>query len=83
MGSTQEELECIVLMSNDTDLKTPLSIARKKFKKRVGIISPYKRTHQELKKVSHFNVNITNEILKQCQFPEKVAEVTKPPSWEE
>ncbi len=78
------DLDSIILLSNDTDLKTPLHFARKNFKKKVGIISPTKEKneiHQDLKKVSHFSVNITDELLKQCQFSAVVNKIRKPVSW--
>ena len=53
--SAQKNIGCVVLLSNDTDLKTPLRIARKNFGKRIGIIAPLKAmVHQELKVVSQF-----------------------------
>ena len=47
----REDIECIVLLSNDTDLKMPLRFARKQFEKRIGIISPNPNIHQDLKKI--------------------------------
>ena len=34
------QYDCAVLISNDTDLKTPLGYIKNNFKKTVGIISP-------------------------------------------
>ena len=77
----QKENDCIVLVSNDTDLKTPLFIARKHFRKTVGVISPNKYTHHDLKRISRFNINISDEDLAKSQFPEKIDKISKPPSW--
>ena len=63
LDSIKEKFDCIVLLSNDTDLITPLSMARKRFGKKIGIISPSRHTHKELKKVSHFDVAITDDYL--------------------
>ena len=60
----ENKYECAVLISNDTDLKTPLLRVKRKLKKTVGIISPYKMTHIELQKSSHFHKTISNEALK-------------------
>ena len=68
----EDEYDCAVLMSNDTDLKTPLVYVKEKVKKQVGIISPRRGAHEELIKASHFQKRISNKILKQCQFPEKM-----------
>ena len=46
-----DQYECAVLISNDTDLKTPLSRIKRKLKKTVGVISPYKRTHNRFTKI--------------------------------
>ncbi len=64
--------DCAVLISNDTDLKTPLRYVKKNLKKVVGIISPSRNIHIELKNVSHFQKRISNKVLEQCQFPEKM-----------
>ena len=39
----KENIDCIVLLSNDTDLTTPLYIARYKLKKIINVITPTKR----------------------------------------
>ena len=80
--ATREDVGCIILLSNDTDLKMPLYIARKKFNKKIGIITPPKlEIHSDLKNISHFNRKTTYDILKQCQLPERIGRITKPPAW--
>ena len=73
--------DCTVLLSNDTDLLTPLSMARKEFGKKIGIISPSKQTHEALKRISHFSVAITDEQLKKSQFSVNVDRYRKPINW--
>ena len=79
------QLDCIVLISNDTDLKTPLKYVKENFKKNVGIISPRRNVHIELKEASHFQKRISNRVLEQCQFPERMkdekGEFFCPPKW--
>ena len=75
------EFNCVILLSNDTDLKKPLSFARKHFHKQIGIISPNKNTHNDLKKISHFNKNITEKILRESQLPKQVERFVKPEKW--
>ena len=81
------QYDCAVLISNDTDLKTPLKYVKENFKKRVGIISPRRSIHIELKEASHFQKRISNKALKQCQFPEKMkdakGEFFCPPKWKQ
>ena len=78
----KEKFDCIVLLSNDTDLKTPLSFARNKFNKKIGIISTHKtKVHSDLQKLSNFKKNITDEMLNTSLFPLKVGSVSKPDKW--
>ena len=83
----KDEFDCAVLVSNDTDLKTPLKYVKENFKKHIGIISPRRNIHIELKEVSHFQKRISNNVLKQCQFPEKMkddkGEFFCPPKWKQ
>ncbi len=68
----EDRFECAILISNDTDLKTPLLCIKRKLKKTVGIISPYTITHIELQKSSHFHKTISVKALQTCQFPDKM-----------
>ena len=77
----KSKVDCIVLLSNDTDLLTPLSMARKEFGKKIGIISPARYTHEDLKAISHFDITITDKNLKESQFPKKVGTAMKPSGW--
>ena len=66
------QYDCAILVSNDMDLKTPLKYVKENFKKSVGIISPRRNIHIELRDASSFQKRISNRVLKQCQFPEKM-----------
>ena len=81
------QYDCTVLISNDTDLKTPLQYVKENLKKTVGIISPRRNIHIELMNVSHFQKRISNKILEQCLFPEKMrdnkGEFFCPPKWKQ
>ena len=83
----ENEYECAILISNDTDLKTPLLRVKRKSKKTVGVISPYITTHIDLQKSSHFHKTISIEALKQCQFPETMKDAKGkffcPPKWKQ
>ena len=80
----KNKYECAVLISNDTDLTPPL-LHIKTLNKLVGVISPYKEIHIDLKKSSHFYKTISCKKLKQCQFPEKMkdskGDFSKPLKW--
>ena len=81
----KDELDCAVLVSNDTDLKTPLRYIKGDLKKSVGIISPRRNIHIELMKASHFQKRISNKVLEQSQFPKTMrddkGEFFCPPKW--
>ena len=81
------QYDCAVLISNDTDLKTPLKYVKENFKKRIGIISPRRNIHIDLRDASHFQKRISNKVLEQCQFPEKMrdakGEFFCPPKWKQ
>ena len=82
--SCKKNIDCIVLLSNDTDLTTPLKIVKYKLKKKVVIITPTKslenpgdpilrnRSHIELRKLSKVNLSIEEHHLKNSQFPDVV-----------
>ena len=81
------QYDCAILISNDTDLKTPLKHVKENLKKTVGIVSPRRNIHIELRNVSHFQKRISNKVLEQCQFPEKMkdakGEFFCPPKWKQ
>ena len=81
------QYDCAVLISNDTDLKTPLKYVKENFKKRIGIISPRRNIHIDLRDASHFQKRISNKVLEQCQFPEKMKDDKGkffcPPKWKQ
>ena len=81
------QYDCAVLISNDTDLKTPLRYVKENFKKRIGIISPRRNIHIDLRDASHFQKRISNKVLEQCQFPERMrdtkGEFFCPPKWKQ
>ena len=81
------QYDCAILVSNDTDLKTPLKYVKENFKKSVGIISPRRNIHIELRDASSFQKRISNKVLEQCQFPERMrdakGEFFCPPKWKQ
>ena len=86
----KENIDAIALLSNDTDLKLPLWFARKKLKKKVIVITPTEkkkglifsmRAHQDLQKISNKTLSLTENHLKNSQFPDVVNGIFKPKSW--
>ena len=80
--SFDKDIECVVLLSNDSDLVMPLQMARKKLGKLVVVVSPHE-TQGSLRKVARATRNITDDMLRKCQLPDKVGNITKPAKWKE
>ena len=78
--SAQEDIDCVALLSNDTDLVLPLKMAKEKFHKKVCLISP-RTTHKDLGKVADFKKRIQNRDITACQFPDVVNGKHRPPTW--
>ena len=78
------------MLSNDTDLKTPLKFVKYRLKKKVVVITPTRRlenpdepicpskSHIELKKLSKVNLSIEEHHLKASQFSNVVDGIYKP-----
>ena len=81
----QNAYDCAVLVSNDTDLKTPLEYVKKNLKKQIGLISPRRNIHADLMKISDFQKRMSNKVLGQCQFPNTLKDFkgsfSCPPQW--
>jgi uncharacterized LabA/DUF88 family protein len=77
-----------VVCSNDSDLVTPLKLAREELGRRVGLITPMepKRASNELKQIGlelHRSVTVAN--LRSCQLPltirDEVGTINRPEKW--
>ena len=89
----KENIDCVVLLSNDTDLKTPLNFVKYRLKKKVVVITPTSRLenpdepicpnkpHIELRKLSKVNLSIEENHLKNSQFSDVVNGIRKPKGW--
>ena len=71
--SYENKYDCVVLISNDTDLKTPLRFV-KSMSKKIIIITPQGNTHVDLKKLSHYQRKISDNDLKNSLFPYKITD---------
>ena len=77
-----------ILISNDSDLSTPLKIIKTVFKKPIGLITPdtnKKMAVQDLKKYASFHKGISEIQLQQSQFPrvmtDKEGSFYRPKQW--
>jgi len=73
------------VLSNDSDLATPIEVARQQCGKIVGVINPHKKPAQTLISVADFYKRLRPGVLQSCQLPAQFSRggqtFTKPPSW--
>lgn len=59
-----------IIISGDTDLIPVIDAAHKNMPdKEIGVIFPLRRFHSSLEKVADFSMTMTENLLKQSQFP--------------
>ena len=79
------DCEAEVLISNDSDLCSPVKAVRVKFGLTMGIINPHKKPSWPLKKVGTFYRPIHIGALQLSQFPvtmqDRNGTITKPATW--
>lgn len=82
------EYEKAVVISNDSDLISPIEIVTSKYGKEVGVINPHPKKHlsRHLRKSATWCMRTINKkVLVDCQFPESLTDAigtfTKPTSW--
>jgi len=81
----EDRCEQIILISNDSDLLSPIKIV-KKLKKRVALILPIAKREHTASKVLSDEAHIVRKVnfahLRKSQLPEKIAHtISKPPEW--
>lgn len=76
---------CAVVVSNDSDLLTPIRMAQSDGQITVGLIPPRANGSAELKRLANFKRDIRPHHLISSQFPatvkDTVGAVTKPTTW--
>jgi hypothetical protein len=82
----QRKYEMAVVLSNDSDLATPISMVKNELKSGIGLICPHDRPSKELKKHVHFLKSIKPETYKECQFADQIIDslgrvISKPRAW--
>jgi hypothetical protein len=75
-----------VVVTNDSDLLTPIRHVREQLNLGVGILNPHKVQARQLLNYSTFSLPITEDVLKRSQFPNRMrdahGEFFKPPEWQ-
>jgi uncharacterized LabA/DUF88 family protein len=77
--------ECAVIVSNDSDLLTPVRMAREICGLKVGLIAPRAKGSHELRALAQFNIPIREHLLARSQLPELLHDqhgpIHKPADW--
>jgi uncharacterized LabA/DUF88 family protein len=63
-----------ILISNDSDLLTPVRFVRRTFRKRVGVLNPHQRPSQVLLREADFLRPIRVGAIAAAQFPEQMSD---------
>lgn len=74
LDAHQATFDQAVVISNDSDLLTPIRFVRRVFGKRVGILNPHQRQSQVLLREADFVRPIRQGALKVSQLPEQLSD---------
>lgn len=81
----EDKFDIAVLVTNDSDLLSPVKLVTERLRKRVGILNPQKHPAFVLKKAATFFKPIRHGVLAASQFPQVLMDATgafhKPSSW--
>lgn len=79
------KFDAAVVLSNDSDLMTPIQMVRQEFKRTVGILNPHQTPSRSLMKVASFYKPIRENVLQLSQFPVTLSDANgvfhKPSGW--
>jgi hypothetical protein len=85
MDAFDNAFDMAVIVSNDSDLKEPISLVRHRFGKGVGILNPQQNVSRALAPLAHFIKPIRPGALANAQFPTQMADAkgnfSKPGRW--
>jgi uncharacterized LabA/DUF88 family protein len=74
-----------VVVSNDSDLLTPVRFVRRNFRKRVGVLNPHRRPSQVLLREADFLRPVRTGAVAAAQLPERISDkngtFTRPAKW--
>lgn len=81
----KNEFDQAIVISNDSDLLTPIRFVRREFGKRVGILNPHRRQSLVLQREADFVRPIREGALRASQFPDRLSDrngtFTRPRRW--
>jgi hypothetical protein len=77
----REDFQAAVVVSNDTDLVTPIQMVANEFGCPVGLLNPHPRPARDLLRATTFYKQIRPGALAAAQFPDRIGPITKPTGW--
>jgi uncharacterized LabA/DUF88 family protein len=81
----EDAFDAAVLITNDSDLREPVDLVRRRLGKPVGVLNPHKHPSVALTKVATFFKTIRPGVLRASQFPDTLADAKgsfqKPAGW--
>lgn len=85
VDAVDNSFDCAVLISGDSDLKTPVQMVQSRFHKTVGVLNPQKIKCRALETTARFYKHIREAALASSQFPPVLTDSQgsfhKPPTW--
>lgn len=85
LDAFEKDCEVAVVISNDSDLKLPIEVARHELGITVGVVNPHPPKKRSHALQPSFFKQIRESTLKQCQFPtqmsDSVGQFQKPAQW--
>ena len=88
MDAFAGQYDTAVMVSNDSDLTTPIEMVVNQLGKTVITVNPYpaRRQSSELRRAASRTIpEINTSVLRRCQFPDRLTDArgtfTRPPSW--
>jgi uncharacterized LabA/DUF88 family protein len=85
LDAHKNEFDQAVVISNDSDLLTPVRFVRREFKKRVGILNPHRRPSQVLSREADFVRPIRHGALQASQYADQLVDrngtFSRPKRW--
>jgi uncharacterized LabA/DUF88 family protein len=85
VDATRNKFDTAVVISNDSDLLTPIRMVKEEFNKKIGLLNPHKEPARALHKAATFYKPIRDTVLQLSQFQPVLNDSTgsfyKPISW--
>lgn len=80
-----DRFDAAAIVSNDSDLATPLAIVRNEIRKKTGLINPHEDRSRQLARHADFYRTIRKGALAAAQFPDRLVDAAgefhRPPTW--